>query len=632
MKTKLTLSISVLVLLVVLAVTLMYLASGMRQQIQAVYAHADFLARAVFNQMGEEWTQAASHSGATLDGTEARGAFLQGLKQSRALDTLFSSAIGYNGAIRDIALVAPDGTVVMDSNPLLEGLAMPQRTPMSALMGAGLWSQMRAILGPEAIYTVTLSTQVADQPLGTIAVGVDTVLLRQQMLGRMHQLLLYGIVIVLLATALAWSLAELALSPLSAISAQLDALMAGGGRGREPAEGDELGRVQSKIQRLGQEIQDTRQIYSALQENVGHVLESLDEGVLLFDAHGTCVMASAAVPRLLGVPEEALTGRPVEEIFAGSNELDRAVRDGVRRKRALETQESERHAGGRRLRARLDLTQAGGKERGALLTLRDAEPLSRLEGELEVARRLSAVGRLTRGIAHEVKNPLNAMAIHLDLLRSKAGAGPDASPGVGKAGLQPHLDVIGHSIERLDRVVRTFLDFSRPVELQLTPADLSEVAHGVGQLVQAEAETKGIVIEMRAPRPGPRVWLDRDLVEQALLNLVNNGMQALEAAGAQGPRRRLTLEVWEQNQEAVMRVRDFGDGIAVEHRDKVFDLYFTTRSEGTGIGLALAARIMHLHHGVVELEPAGTGEGASFLLHFPLRRDEAVKDEAAYAE
>lgn len=614
LKTKLTLSIAALVLLVVLAVNLIFLAGGLRQQLSEVYNHADFLSREIYNQMNQELAQANLSDLTTPAGAATLRDFLDRLRQSPAMGNLFSSAIGYNSAIRDVALVAPDGTVVMDSNPLLEGAALPQRLPMSAVMNAGLWTQVRAVFGPEAIYAVGLGTQVGGNPLATITVGVDTVLLRQAMLGRMRTLLLYGGLIVLLATGLAWSLADLALSPLAGISAQLDALSAAGGGADQ---GDEFGRVRSKIQRLGREIEDTRQVYSALQQNVSQVLGGLEEGLLLFDAQGQCVMASAALPRLLGLGAGECTGRAVEEIFAGDSTLDRAVRQAVRLKQPLPARELERHAGGRPLLARLDMVPDRGGQPGALLMLRDAEPLNRLEGELELARRLSAVGRLTRGVAHEVKNPLNAMSIHLDLLRAKAGG---ESPVLG-----PHIEVIGREIERLDRVVRTFLDFSRPVELKLAAADLSEVARLVAQLARAGAEAQGMRLLLQAPEPGPRVWLDRDLVEQALLNLVNNGLQAMAGAGGGHT---LRLEVLEQDLHGLIRVRDEGAGIAPEHRDKIFDLYFTTRAEGTGIGLALAARIMQMHHGSIELEPEQAGQrGASFLLRFPLRKGEVAGAE-----
>ncbi|HET9785160.1 MAG TPA: ATP-binding protein [Terriglobales bacterium] len=614
LKTKLTLSIAALVLLVVLAVNLIFLAGGLRQQLSEVYNHADFLSREIYNQMNQELAQANLTNLGTPAGAATLRTFVGQLRQSPAMGNLFSSAIGYNSAIRDVALVAPDGTVVMDSNPLLEGAALPQRLPMSEVMNAGLWTQVRAVFGPETIYAVGLGTQVGGQALATITVGVDTVLLRQAMLGRMRTLLLYGGLIVLLATGLAWSLADLALSPLAGISAQLDALSAAGGGSDQ---GDEFGRVRSKIQRLGREIEDTRQVYSALQENVSQVLGGLEEGLLLFDAQGQCVMASAALPRLLGLATGECAGRAVEEIFAGDSSLDRAVRQAVRLKQPLPARELERHAGGRPLLARLDMVPDGGGQTGALLMVRDAEPLNRLESELELARRLSAVGRLTRGVAHEVKNPLNAMSIHLQLLRAKAGG---ESPVLG-----PHIDVIGREIERLDRVVRTFLDFSRPVELKLVAADLSEVARQVVQLAQAGAEAGGMRLRLAAPDPGPRVWLDRDLVEQALLNLINNGLQAMD--GAENGRS-LHVEVLEQDLHGLIRVRDEGPGIAPEHRDKIFDLYFTTRAEGTGIGLALAARIMQMHHGSIELEPAAAAPGgASFLLRFPLRKGEVAGAE-----
>ncbi|HUX67984.1 MAG TPA: ATP-binding protein [Terriglobales bacterium] len=609
LKTKLTLSIALLVLLVVLAVNLVTVAGVVRQQMQDVYSHADFVARGIYNEMSQE-LGAASAAGklGAVDAAGLRG-FLQGLQGSPALATLLSSAIGYNGAIRDVALVAPDGTVAVDSNPLLEGQRQPQRRLMSEVLQGGLGTQLAAIFGRERIYTVSLATSVGNQPLGTIAIGVDTVLLRQAVVGRIEQSALYGGLIVLLATGLAWGLSDLALSPLAAISAQLDRLTAAPAAAAA-AGTDEFGLVQSKIQRLGREMEDARQVYSTLQENVSHVLEGLEEGLLLFDAQGQSVMASAATPRLLGLGPGEVVGRAVEELFPGESGLDRGVRLAVRQKVAMASREAERHAGGRPLLARLDLVRDRGGQMGALLTLRDAEPVYRLENELEVARRLSAVGRLTRGVAHEVKNPLNAMAIHVDLLQTKAGGGGN--------GLAPHIEVIRREIERLNRVVGTFLDFSRPVELQLAPADLSEVARGVEQLVQAGAAAQGIAIALAAPRPGPRAWLDRDLVEQALLNLVNNGLQAMTEASAGGGERELRLEVFEEEQQGVIRVRDQGPGVPAEHRDKIFDLYFTTRSEGTGIGLATAARIMQLHQGAIELEP-GAGAGASFVLRFPLR-------------
>jgi signal transduction histidine kinase len=608
LKTKLTLSISGLVLLVVLAVNLIFLANSIHEQWQELSTHADFLAHEIYNEMGQELAAAplAGPAG-TPAGDLSLQAFFYNLKQSPAMGSLFNSIVGYNRDIRDVALVAPDGAVVLDSNPLLEQQPLPQRPLISEVIGHGVWAQARAIFGPERIYSYNLVTSVADRPLGTIAIGVDSVLLRSTMLARLRTLLIYGALIVLLATGLAYSLADLALAPLSAIGAQLDRLTARAPAAAPPA-GDELHQVRSKIQRLGREIEDTRQVYSALQANVGHLLDRLEEGLLLFDAQSLCVMASAAAPRLLGLPAADLVGQPVEALFPSASSLDRAVRDAVREKTPLAPRPAEREPGGGPLLARLDLVRDRSGQSLALLTLREAEAVHRLENELEIARRLSAVGRLTRGVAHEVKNPLNAMAIHLDLLRAKAAAGGD--------GLQPHIEVLRREIERLDRVVKTFLDFSRPVEMKLQPTDLGRLARAIAELMRAPAAEQGVEIVLQTPAAGPLVRLDRDLVEQTVLNLVNNGLQAMAAAPAAAAPRQLTLEVFTERQQALLRVRDQGTGIPVEHREKIFDLYFTTRSEGTGIGLALASRIMQLHRGAIELE-SGEG-GASFLLRFPL--------------
>lgn len=615
LKTKLTLSISLLVLLVVLAVSVVYLAGVVQQQMQQAYADASFLSREIYNEMNRELADA--HADGTLANVEVSSlsGFLAGLRSSPPLATLFSSAIGYNSAIRDVALVTPDGNVVLDSNPLLEGQPQPRRPLMSEVLNAGLWAQVKAVFAPEAIYAVSLATQVGAHPLGTISIGVDTVLLHQQIAGQIQRWAMYGVLIVLLATGLAWGMADLMLAPLSAIRAQLGALTASPTRG-----GDELGAVQSQIQNLGRQMADVREVYTTLQENVGYVMGSLEEGLLLFDGQGHCVMGSAAAPRLLGWVGGELMGRSVEDLFGGDGPLDQMVRRAVREKHPLTPRELSRQAGGRGLLVRLDLVRDRTGQGGALVTLRDSEPLHRLESELEVARRLSAVGRLTRGVAHEVKNPLNAMAIHLDLLKEKAGP--------GQTGLQPHIQVMRREIERLDRVVRTFLDFTRPVELHLRTGDLGELTSSVAQLAAADAQAQGIQLSVQAQSPSPRVWMDRDLVEQALLNLVNNGLQAMANQSRGGL---LKLEVFEDAQQGVIRVTDEGPGVAAEHRERIFDLYFTTRSDGTGIGLALAARIMQLHHGAIELEPRGDGEsGASFVLRFPLRSTITPEAEVAY--
>jgi signal transduction histidine kinase len=244
---------------------------------------------------------------------------------------------------------------------------------------------------------------------------------------------------------------------------------------------------------------------------------------------------------------------------------------------------------------------------GALVTLHDLESVEQIESELELSRRMAAIGRLTSGVGHEVKNPINAIVVHLELLKNKLG---DASAPAVR-----HLEVIDAEIHRLDRVVQTLVDFSRPVELQLREQDLRTVIGDVLALSAEELSTRNVTLISQLP-PRPLVAkIDADLLKQALLNVIQNGAQSMPDGG------RLNVVLEEDGKTAVLRVADEGTGIPEEIRAKIFDLYFTTKSGGSGIGLAMTYRIMQLHHGSVEVQSNGE-LGTEFLLRIPLAATE----------
>jgi signal transduction histidine kinase len=234
--------------------------------------------------------------------------------------------------------------------------------------------------------------------------------------------------------------------------------------------------------------------------------------------------------------------------------------------------------------------------------LRDAESRTQLETQLDVSRRVTAISRLTAGVAHEIKNPLNAMAVHLEILKSKA-AGLDDKTKV-------ELDVLEREIGRLDRVVKTFLDFTRPIELKMDAVDLGELAAEVSGLVSLEAARRRVVVEAPAGANGVVVRGDRDLLRQALINIVVNGVEAMQNGGA------LRIRTEGDGGQCLLEVSDDGPGIPPEVREKIFNLYFTTKPNGSGIGLAIAFRVVQLHNGKIEVV-SKTGEGTSFRLVFP---------------
>ncbi len=240
---------------------------------------------------------------------------------------------------------------------------------------------------------------------------------------------------------------------------------------------------------------------------------------------------------------------------------------------------------------RIDGGLEGGGEMGTLLTLRDTESVAQLGQELEVAGRLAAIGRLTAGVGHEVKNPINAMVLHLELLRGKLIAGG----GEAFSGAQRHVDILAGEMQRLDRVVQTLADFSRPMELHLREHDLRKVVGVVMDLTAAELQEKGVRARLEAPPEPLVVRVDAELMQQAVLNLMLNGMQAMPEGGA------MLVRLRRDHQMAMVEVIDEGEGIPVELLPRIFELYFTTKPKGSGIGLAMTYRILQLHGGAMEV-------------------------------
>jgi len=318
-----------------------------------------------------------------------------------------------------------------------------------------------------------------------------------------------------------------------------------------------------------------------------------------------------AAPFVVGKPRGAMLAHTVDEIFDDSTDLGRLVLTSFELHHPLDLREIQ--LGGRRVQVTLDFIEERGQPIGAMLTMRDAESVHRIEDEIELSRRLAAIGRLTSGVAHEVKNPINAIVVHLEVLRQKL---KDVDPDARR-----HMEIINTEIRRLDRVVQTLVDFTRPVELRLLETDLRRVVEEVVLLAAPEAERHGVsVVHHIAPAP-LRVNVDADLIKQAALNIALNGVQAMasgETPSGETPRGgTLTVTTAAEGDEAVVTIADEGPGIPADVRDKIFNLYFTTKKTGTGIGLSMAYRVLQLHNGALEID-ARAAKGATFHLRLPL--------------
>jgi signal transduction histidine kinase len=240
---------------------------------------------------------------------------------------------------------------------------------------------------------------------------------------------------------------------------------------------------------------------------------------------------------------------------------------------------------------------------------RDLDSIKTLQSLISYSAKLAALGRLTSGVAHEVKNPLNAMMIHLELVKARL-----AAPRPDLGGVRESLDIIGAEIRRLDRVVNGFLKFVRSQELALKPVDLNALAQGVAALLEAEWKPAGIRFALVLDPGCPRISGDEELLRQALLNIVVNACQSMPSGGT------VTLETSRPSREWVaLAVTDQGAGIAAEDRERIFSLYYTTKPEGSGIGLSLVYRIIQTHDGAVDVETPEGQSGTRMTIRLPVR-------------
>jgi len=310
-----------------------------------------------------------------------------------------------------------------------------------------------------------------------------------------------------------------------------------------------------------------------------------------------------ALSIFLGLVAASLALRPIAQI---SETLDRI------NKGEFEEAESARLRGG-------EFAVVEGKL--AMLGLRDAEARRELATRLDGPSRLAALGHLTSGVAHEIKNPLNAIALRVELLRERLRE--SASPE-----LDGEITIISREVNRLDRVVKTFLDFARPVSVVFQKLDLALLAGDVAQLVQPQAVTQHIELKFHAPSEPCWIRGDADLLRQAILNVVVNGIDAMAGATAKsGALLDISLEEVEGNIE--LTVSDQGPGIPAEVKTKIFQLFFTTKDKGSGIGLAMTYRAMQLHNGTIAITDS-PGNGTTFRLRFP-RVDAPIPAVEAHA-
>lgn len=606
LKAKLVIAIALMVVAIVAVLQALYISQIVHQRIRETYTETENVASHIFALARNALDVDLSDTKINLnDPAQVTAAERELLQTDTSVASLLESVSANEPAIVDAVITDSSGAVVVSSGQSGVGKAAPDREGFSSVVMGGIRKQLEVIYGPPRFYNVSIPfTRRDGSRFGEVRVGVSTTLLKYELQDRMRSALIYSGLAILICLLISAVLSNLALRPLRAISRRLDLISSGhAGTGEITARrSDEYGAVSTKIERLGRQMRDVKEVFSALKENLDQMMANLQDGVMLFTSDFRAVLVSASAERFIGKPRGEMLGCHATEIFTINSPLGSAILESFQKRLPIGPEEIET-AQGHRVQVALDFIEERGERIGALLTLRDAESVHRIEDEIELSRRLAAIGRLTSGVAHEVKNPINAIVVHLEVLRQKLKQiDPDT---------RRHMDVIGSEIQRLDRVVQTLVDFTRPVDLRLSEMDLRKLLEDVVSLASPSAEQRQISVEREFSQEPLPVRFDADLVKQAMLNIVINGVQAMPEGGS------LRITSKREGDSALVSVRDTGPGIPSEIRDKIFNLYFTTKKEGSGIGLAMAYRVVQLHHGSLEFTSIA-GQGTTFYLRFPL--------------
>jgi PAS domain S-box-containing protein len=614
LRTKLTLVMSGLVLLVVAAVSGVYFALVLQQVLDQSERKATEIAKSTFYQVAEAVNEAKAQGWRPESNApeDIRDYVAYALGASQGLQTQLQAEIVSSG-IYEVSITDHEGKVLASApDKSIVGKFAMRRLPLSQLTQRGILHQLKVLAGTPGIYEYQYQFSVVGGEPYEVRVAVSTgFLLKMEILPIVRQLGTIGLLALVISTVLAAVVSRAALAPLARISEQLDRISAGLYDAPMPevrgfvGSSDELGQVSRKITQVGQQLRGVHEIFSTMRENMNSVMAGLEDGLLLFTRDARAVMVSPAAEKFLGAPAGQFLGRRVTEIFPAGHPLRDALNlEGDELREVAAEIDLKTTEGGKRVSVTVQAIQEDGERMGALLTLRDLDSIESINTQLQVSERLAALGRITAGVAHEVKNPLNSMRLWLENL--KESLPPDSDSSSKQA-----VQVLDKEIDRLDAVVKRFLDFTRPMDVRLEPTQLAELLREVLEIAQPQMQKANIQVAQLLPIDVPEVYVDRALLKQAVLNLVLNAGESMPSGG------QLRLVLSRRGEMAEISIADTGKGIPPEHRQKIFQLFFTTRPGGSGIGLASTFRIVQLLNGSIDFTTE-VGKGTTFRIELPL--------------
>ncbi len=518
--------------------------------------------------------------------------------------SLMRASTGENKDFVYCAMISTDGAIIAQSDPLNILQTVNRIKPLDQFKTSRWYKQLWQLWSADCVYEATGDISLSNKPFAKVVAGVPASTFRSKLSPTIKLSLILGLILIGLSALTAVLSSNMVLSPLRDVMDSVEQLESESTMNTEPRPVNvEIQSIAQRLRELGRRFAGNRTEIEAIRDQLQQVVGSLTERVLLLDRERRVIMASPEAERMLSGGRFTLRGQKLVDALSLNHPITSLAERAYTTRQSLQEVASFPVNGAQQpqtIVASLQLFEDRGHPAGALLTLRDFETLQRLETQLDFATKLAALNRITAGVAHEVKNPLHAMVLHLELLGAKLDAGLDP---------KPHVDILMSEVNRLKRVVQTFLDFTRPVELKLNHVDANVLVREV-ILLAADARAQGIDLHEYYGKGPLTIKADSDLLKQALLNIIINGCQAMPQSG------KLIIETGKDDGHIFIAITDHGPGIPEESRDKIFNLYYTTKPKGSGIGLAQAFRAVQLHNGRIKVE-SEVGEGTCFRIILP---------------
>ena len=373
-------------------------------------------------------------------------------------------------------------------------------------------------------------------------------------------------------------------------------------------------RAMAKVPKMNEE--QLRALLKAFADENGRLemaLDSMLDGIVVCDRDHQPIIYNKTAERMLSLGGGVDPSEKPIWLTIDDRELADFFRETLESEENVLEREFDILVSGRERVLSVSLTPLAsqGKIEGSLIHLEDVTEKRKRDAQLRRAESLASLTTLAAGVAHEIKNPLGSISIHIQLIQKAA----KRKKNIPVTSLEHHLGIVNEEIERLNKIVVDFLFAVRPMDVELREGDAVAVVKELAEFIRYEAELGGVSVETRIAKDIPRVLIDKRYLKQAILNLAKNALASMPEGGT------LTFGVEADENEVRISVEDTGTGISEENLPKIFDPYYTTKESGTGLGLTITFKIVREHQGYINVK-SELGIGSSFTICLPVPQKE----------